>query len=83
MLLPRHLWVNSNIAFGTQFLGENFMTLDSDICALTIDGFFLARDSNIESSQPEASRLGDKQAVFAAWVKRVVTDFDNGGPDSR
>ena len=52
LLLPRPLRVNSNITFQTQFLGENFIPFDSDIGALTIHGFFFARDPYGESPQP-------------------------------
>jgi hypothetical protein len=80
-LFPGSLWVNSNIAFCTQFFGENFISFDTDIGSLPINRFFLTGQTDSQTAKPQSARLRDEHSVFAAWMERVVADFDDRRPD--
>ena len=70
LLFPRCLRVNSNIAFGTQFLGENFISFDSDIGALPIDRFFFTGKRTLEPPQPQPAR-SEKQTADICGLGRA------------
>ncbi len=51
LLLPRYRGVNGHITFFTENLRKRFMTIDANIGALTIKGFFFTRQLDTQSFQ--------------------------------